>query len=129
MVAPPLLVFFRGHLRGGRPLHFPSPPDPLFKASKALFLTLRVATPSGAPRQVPLEQGQMEIFHAGSHQFRESLWELIREFCSSREMPSRKRNFAFRHSENQFLNSESCSESTPEHSESVCLKLRWSPGF
>ena len=30
---------------------FPSAPDPLSKASKAPFLTLRVATPSGAPRQ------------------------------------------------------------------------------
>ena len=42
----------------GRQLYFtfPSAPDPLFKASKAPFLTLRVATPSGAPRQAPLEQ-------------------------------------------------------------------------
>ena len=36
-------------------LHFSSAPDPLFKVSKAPFLTLRVATPSGAPRQAPLE--------------------------------------------------------------------------
>ena len=36
----------------GRRLYFtfPSAQDPLFKASKAPFLTLRVATPSGAPR-------------------------------------------------------------------------------
>ena len=42
----------------GRQLYFtfPSAPDPLFKASKALFLALRVATPSGAPCQAPLEK-------------------------------------------------------------------------
>ena len=42
----------------GRQLYFnfPSAPDPLFKASKAPFLTLRVATPSGAPRQALLEK-------------------------------------------------------------------------
>ena len=41
----------------GRQLYFTSPsaPDPLFKAWKAPFLTLRVATPSGAPRQAPLD--------------------------------------------------------------------------
>ena len=41
----------------GRQLYFvfSSVPDPLFKASKAPFLTLRVATPSGAPRQAPLD--------------------------------------------------------------------------
>ena len=32
-----------------------SAPDPLFKASEAPFLTLRVATPSGAPREAPLD--------------------------------------------------------------------------
>ena len=44
----------------GRQLHFtfPSAPDPLFKASKAPFLTLRVATPSGAPRQAPLDHSR-----------------------------------------------------------------------
>ena len=48
-------------LQGGGPkgrqlcFTFPSAPDPLFKASKAPFLTLRVATPSWAPRQAPLE--------------------------------------------------------------------------
>ena len=42
----------------GRQLYFTFPyaPDPLFKASKAPFLTLRVATPSKAPRQGPLEK-------------------------------------------------------------------------
>ena len=41
----------------GRQLYFtfPGAPDPLFEASKARFLTIRVATPSGAPRQAPLE--------------------------------------------------------------------------
>ena len=41
----------------GRRLYFtfPSAPDPLFKGSKAPFLTLRVATLSGAPCQAPLE--------------------------------------------------------------------------
>ena len=41
----------------GRQLYFtfPSAPDPLFRTLKAPFLTLRVATPSGAPRQAPLE--------------------------------------------------------------------------
>ena len=34
---------------------FPSAPDPLFKASKAPFPSLRVATPSRAPRQAPFE--------------------------------------------------------------------------
>ena len=44
----------------GRQLYFtfPSAPDPLFKSSKAPFLTLRVATLSGAPRQAPLEVSQ-----------------------------------------------------------------------
>ena len=42
----------------------------------------------------------MKIFQAGSHQFRESLRELLRElwfsYCSSREMPFREWNFVFR---------------------------------
>ena len=52
------MEFFRGRPRGGATtsLHFPSAPDPLVEASKAPFLTLRVATPSGAPCQAPLEQ-------------------------------------------------------------------------
>ena len=37
-------------------IHFSSAPDPFFKASKAPFLTLRVATPTGAPRQAPLDK-------------------------------------------------------------------------
>ena len=43
----------------GRQLYFTfaGVSDPFFKASKAPFLTLRVATPSGAPRQGPLEKG------------------------------------------------------------------------
>ena len=41
----------------GRQLYltFPRALDPFCKASKAPFLTLRVATPSGAPRQAPLD--------------------------------------------------------------------------
>ena len=35
---------------------FPSAPDPLVEASKARFLTPRVATLSGAPRQAPLDK-------------------------------------------------------------------------
>ena len=52
-----LIEFFRGPPRDGRQLYltFPSAPGPLFKASKAPFLALRDATPSGAPRQAPLE--------------------------------------------------------------------------
>ena len=41
-----------------------------------------------------------EIFHMGSHQFRASLGELLRELwfshCSSREMPFREWDFSFR---------------------------------
>ena len=61
------IEFFRGRPRGGATtllLSFPSAPDPLFKASKAPFLTLRVATPSGAPCQAPLDllkQGNVAI--------------------------------------------------------------------
>ena len=43
---------------------FPGASDPLFKASKAPFLTLRVATPSGAPRQGPLDSGDFLFFCA-----------------------------------------------------------------
>ena len=55
----------------GRQLYFifPSAPDPLFKASKAPFLTLRVATPSGAPRQAPLDVSRVAcrslVYHRG----------------------------------------------------------------
>ena len=48
----------------GRQLYFtfPSAPDPFFKVSKAPFLTLRVATPSGAARQAPLEGYRNETY-------------------------------------------------------------------
>ena len=36
-----------------------SAPDPLFKASKAPFLTLRIATLSGAPREALLERNHV----------------------------------------------------------------------
>ena len=49
----------------------------------------------------------MKIFHVGAHQFRESLRELLRRefwfsYCSSREMPFRAWNFAFRESVSEF---------------------------
>ena len=52
-----IIEFFRGRPRGARQLYFtfPSAPDPFFKTSKAPCLALRVATPSGAPLQAPLE--------------------------------------------------------------------------
>ena len=55
----------------GRQLYFtfPSAPDPLFKASKAPFLTLRVATLSGARRQAPLDTSNEE-----SSEFRGPVW-------------------------------------------------------
>ena len=50
--------------------------------------------------------GANEIFLVGSHQFQESLRELLRElwfsYCSSREMPFREWNFAFRESVSEF---------------------------
>ena len=80
-------------------------------------------------------QGQLKIFRVGSHQFRESLRELLREFwfscCSSREMSFRE---GISYSENQFPNSQSCSKNTPElsesfHSESVFPEIGVVPGF
>ena len=51
-------------------------------------------------KNAPRMLGQMKIFHVGSHQFRESLRELLREFwfsyCSSRGLPFREWNFVFR---------------------------------
>ena len=51
-------------------------------------------------KNAPRMHGQMKFFHVGSHQFRESLRELLRELwfshCTSREMPFREWNFAFR---------------------------------
>ena len=86
--------------------------------------------------------GQMKIFHVGSHQFRESLRELLRELWLLVLLQvvgchSENENFVFR--EWNLLNSDSCSENTPELSESsenglitpraFFLKLGWSPGF
>ena len=52
------------------------------------------------PKMNPRMKGQMKIFHVGSHQFRESLRELLRELwfshCSSRETPFREWDFPFR---------------------------------
>ena len=51
-------------------------------------------------KNAPRMEGQMKIYHVGSHQFRESLRELLRElwfsYCSSRGMPFREWNFEFR---------------------------------
>ena len=51
-------------------------------------------------KNAPRILGQMKIFHVGSHQFRESLRELLRElwlsYCPSRGMPFREWNFVFR---------------------------------
>ena len=51
-------------------------------------------------KNAPRMEEQMKIFHVGSHQFRESLRELLRElwfsYCSSRGMPFREWNFVFR---------------------------------
>ena len=53
--------------------------------------------------------GQVKIFQVGSHQFREWLRELLRE---------RVAQVVGCHAENGISNSESCSENTPELSES-----------
>ena len=64
----------------GRQLYFifPTPPDPLVKASKAPFLTLRVATPSGAPRQAPL---------AGTPKYRNMLGNSLPVPINNRKLP------------------------------------------
>ena len=62
-------------------------------------------------KKAPRMQGKIKIFHGVSHQFRESLWELLRELwlshCSSRETPCREWDFSFRE---LFSGPESCSE-------------------
>ena len=62
----PMARVLQGAPPRGRQLYFnfPSAPDPLFKAPKAPFLTLRVATPSGAPRQALLDQWQRLKFQS-----------------------------------------------------------------
>ena len=101
---------------------------------------MRAGTTPILEKNAPRMEGQMRILHVSSHQFRESLWELLRElwfsYCSSRGMPFREWNFVFREWNS---NSESCSESTPERSQSsenglfapraFFLKLGWSSGF
>ena len=51
-------------------------------------------------KNAPRNEWQMKIFHVGSHQFRESLRELLRElwfsYCSSRGMPFREWNLVLR---------------------------------
>ena len=71
--------------------------------------------------------GQMKIFRVGSHQFRESLRELLREFNSGlriAQVVRRHSENGLWHSENYFLSSESCSENTPERSQSEQLEWR-----
>ena len=60
----------------GRQLYFtfPSALDPLFKASEAPFLTLRVATPSGAPRQAPLEIWGAFLFCSWLMRLQSMMW-------------------------------------------------------
>ena len=69
-------------------------------------------------KDAPSLQAQMKIFQLGSHRFRDSLRESLRELwfshCSSRETPFREWDFSFRA---LFFNSESCSENTPEFSQ------------
>ena len=96
------------------------------------------------PKKGSENTGANEIFWVGSQQFRESLrellWELWFSHCSSREKPFPEWDFSLRELyELIFRNSESCSENTPELSQSsenglftpraFFLKLGWSPGF
>ena len=82
-------------------------------------------------------QEQMKLFHWGSH-LGESLRELLQElwFRIAQKVVRCHSENAISDSENHFLNSESCSENTPELSESsenglstpraLFLKLAWS---
>ena len=83
----------------------------------------------------------MKMFQLGSHHFRESLRELLRELWFSHRSSRgtfHSENGIF-HSEHCFLNSESCSENNPELSQisenglfarrAFFLKLGWFPGF
>ena len=60
----------------------------------------QIANDVGRAMRTTKMEGQMKIFHVGSHQFRESLRELLRElwfsYCSSHGMPFREWNFVFR---------------------------------
>ena len=58
-------------------------------------------------------QGQKKIFRVGSQQFRESPRELLRELWFSHHSAN-----GISHAKNYFQNSESCSENTPELSQS-----------
>ena len=72
---------------------------------------------------------QMKVFHVGSHPFRESFRELLREFwfshCTSRETPFREWDFAFRELFSELRDSE-IGLFAPR---AFFLKLGWSPGF
>ena len=60
-------------------------------------LLWRTGTTPILEKNAPRMHGQMKIFHAGSHQVRESLQELLRElYRTSRETPFREWDFPFR---------------------------------
>ena len=69
--------FFRGRPRRDANFTFPRDPNPFFKALKAPYLTLRVATPSGAPRQAPLDQNQRANAHLMQHLYGANLVALL----------------------------------------------------
>ena len=64
------------------------------------YLFLRAGTTPILGKKTPRMEGQMKILHVGSHQFRESLRELLRElwfsYCSSRGFVFREWNVVFR---------------------------------
>ena len=102
--------------------------------SERLLYFLRAGTTPILEKNAPRMEGQMKIFHVGSHQFRESLRELLREllflYCSSRGMPFREWNFVFREWNFSFRELlRECPETLPElrewpfHSESVFLEI------
>ena len=95
--------------------------------------------PLALPAPLCFTADQMKIFHVGSHQFREWLQELLRENCGFRiaQVVRCHSENGMLHAKNQFLNSKSCSESTPELSQSskndlftpraFFVELGWSP--
>ena len=66
----------------GRQLYFTSPsaPDPLFRGSSAPFPTLRVATPSAASRQAPLERSRA-VLKRPNRRLTEGLDEPCLKYC------------------------------------------------
>ena len=77
--------------------------NPKFRVHRRIFMLLKVWRAETTPilgKNAPRTHGQMKIFHVGSHRFRESLQELLRELwfsnCTSCETPFREWDFAFR---------------------------------